>query len=55
MIPNIDAVDTLEPDPDSDGGVAILLGLAGIRSVGQDLAEWIVAERDTGGPYGSIG
>ncbi|WIX83031.1 hypothetical protein QRX50_20840 [Amycolatopsis carbonis] len=46
---------TLEPDPDSEGGVAIRLGLAGIRSVGQDLAERIVAERDAAGPYTSIG
>ncbi|MFF4599739.1 hypothetical protein ACQPXB_22260 [Amycolatopsis sp. CA-161197] len=29
--------------------------MAGIRSVGQDLAERIVAERDTAGPYPSIG
>ncbi|HEY3477539.1 MAG TPA: OB-fold nucleic acid binding domain-containing protein [Streptomyces sp.] len=46
---------TLEPDPDSTGGVAIRLGLAGIRHVGQAVAEEIVAERDAGGPYTSIG
>ncbi|MFE0023334.1 error-prone DNA polymerase [Amycolatopsis sp. NPDC059021] len=46
---------TLEPDPGSTGGVAIRLGLAGIRTVGTELAERIVADRDTNGPYASIG
>ncbi|QRP42787.1 hypothetical protein [Amycolatopsis sp. FDAARGOS 1241] len=36
---------TLEPCPDFEGGVAIRLGLAGIRQVGQDQAERVVAER----------
>jgi error-prone DNA polymerase len=45
---------TLEPAPASEGGVAVRLGLAGIRHVGQDTAERIVAERDAGGPYTSI-
>ncbi|MFF4598143.1 error-prone DNA polymerase [Amycolatopsis sp. NPDC001319] len=46
---------TLEPDPDSADGVAIRLGLAGIRKVGQDVAEQIVTDRDAGGPFTSIG
>jgi error-prone DNA polymerase len=46
---------TLEPDPDSTGGVAIRLGLAGIRGVGDDIAEQIVAHREINGPYTSIG
>ncbi|UKD50941.1 error-prone DNA polymerase (plasmid) [Amycolatopsis sp. FU40] len=46
---------TLEADPGSAGGVAIRLGLAGIRHVGQAVAEQIVADRDAGGPYTSIG
>ncbi|MDT8912227.1 OB-fold nucleic acid binding domain-containing protein [Amycolatopsis sp. PS_44_ISF1] len=45
---------TLEPDPASAGGVAIRLALAGIRHVGQAVADRIVAERDTAGPYTSI-
>ena len=45
---------TLEPDPDSTGEVAVRLGLAGIRHVGTDIAEAIVADRDTNGPYRSI-
>ncbi|HEY3482855.1 MAG TPA: error-prone DNA polymerase, partial [Streptomyces sp.] len=44
----------LEPDPDSTGGVAIRLGLAGIRRIGDDVAHRIVAERDEAGPYTSI-
>ncbi|MDT7800586.1 MAG: error-prone polymerase, partial [Actinomycetota bacterium] len=46
---------TLEPDPDSTGGVAIRLGLAAVRHVGADIADAIVAERQTHGPYTSIG
>ncbi|WP_370973842.1 error-prone DNA polymerase [Amycolatopsis sp. cg9] len=46
---------TLEPDPDSAGGVAVRLGLAAIRNVGADVAERIVADRALHGPYGSIG
>jgi error-prone DNA polymerase len=46
---------TLEPDQGSTGGVALRLGLSGIRQVGTDVAEKIVAERDTNGPFASIG
>ncbi|MDS0140539.1 MULTISPECIES: error-prone DNA polymerase [unclassified Amycolatopsis] len=46
---------TLEPETASTGGVALRLGLAGIRQVGTDVAEAIVAERNTNGPFGSIG
>uniref|UniRef100_UPI003F4935AF helix-hairpin-helix domain-containing protein n=1 Tax=Amycolatopsis sp. CA-096443 TaxID=3239919 RepID=UPI003F4935AF len=45
----------LEPHAASTGGVAIRQGLAAVRTVGQAVAEQIVAERDTGGPYDSIG
>ncbi|SEB47100.1 error-prone DNA polymerase, DnaE-like [Amycolatopsis tolypomycina] len=46
---------TLEPDPDSTGGVALRLGLAGVRYLGEAVAEQIVAERDINGPYTGIG
>ncbi|MEA5367155.1 error-prone DNA polymerase [Amycolatopsis sp., V23-08] len=46
---------TLEPEPDSTGGVAIRLGLAAVRHVGADVAGAIVAERQAHGPYTSIG
>ncbi|MEU4247086.1 error-prone DNA polymerase [Amycolatopsis sp. NPDC026612] len=46
---------TLEPDPGSTGGVALRLGLAGVRHLGEDTAAEIVAERDAHGPYPSIG
>ncbi|WP_410673874.1 error-prone DNA polymerase [Amycolatopsis sp. cmx-4-68] len=46
---------TLEPDPESTGGVALRLGLAGVRHLGDDAAAAIVAERDGGGPYAGIG
>jgi error-prone DNA polymerase len=46
---------TLEPDAGSTGGVALRLGLAGVRHLGEDTAEEIVAERDAHGPYASIG
>ncbi|MDQ7803584.1 error-prone DNA polymerase [Amycolatopsis sp. A133] len=46
---------TLEPDPGSTGGVALRLGLAGVRHLGEDTAEEIVAEREAHGPYPSIG
>jgi error-prone DNA polymerase len=42
---------TLEPAADSTGGQAIRLGLAGIRKIGDTLAETIVAERTANGPY----
>ncbi|WP_406639115.1 error-prone DNA polymerase [Amycolatopsis sp. WGS_07] len=45
---------TLEPCTDSAGGVAIRLGLAGVRGVGDDVAAAVVAERDARGPYRSI-
>ncbi len=35
------------------GGPAVRLGVASVRGVGRDLAERIVAERDSGGPYRS--
>jgi error-prone DNA polymerase len=46
---------TLEPEPASEGGVAVRLGLAGVRGVGQEVAERIVVERGAGGPFASIG
>src|SRR4051812_46463873 len=46
---------TLESDPDSTGGVAIRLGLAGVRHLGDDVGEQIVTERDTNGLYTGIG
>ncbi|MFC7656369.1 OB-fold nucleic acid binding domain-containing protein [Pseudonocardia benzenivorans] len=42
---------TLEPDPRSEGGVAIRLGLGEVRSVGIEKAEEIEAERVRGGRY----
>jgi error-prone DNA polymerase len=48
---NTSGVDaTLEPDPASAGGVAVRLGLARVRDVGEALAERIVA----GAPYTSM-
>ncbi len=44
---------TLEADESSARGAAIRLGLASVRSIGSDIAELIVAERDAGGPFGS--
>jgi error-prone DNA polymerase len=46
---------TLEPDTTSTGGVAVRLGLAGIRDVGTGVAERIVADRAVNGPYRGIG
>ncbi|MFJ1767867.1 error-prone DNA polymerase [Amycolatopsis sp. NPDC088138] len=46
---------TLEPDPDSTGGVALRLGLAAVRHLGDAVAEQIVAERQAHEPYTSIG
>ena len=34
-----------------DGRYAVRLGLAGVKTIGVELAERIVAERDAGGPY----
>ncbi|UOX89198.1 error-prone DNA polymerase [Amycolatopsis sp. FBCC-B4732] len=46
---------TLEPDPGSTGGVALRLGLAGVRHLGGEPAAAIVAEREANGPYGGVG
>jgi error-prone DNA polymerase len=36
----------LEPHPDSEGGVAVRLGLAGVRGLGDEVAERVVQARD---------
>jgi error-prone DNA polymerase len=41
----------LQPDPHSAGGQAVRLGLAGIRTIGEELAERIDAHRARDGPY----
>jgi error-prone DNA polymerase len=41
----------LQPDPHSAGGQAVRLGLAGIRTIGEELAEEIDADRARDGPY----
>jgi len=41
---------TLEPHPDSEGGVAVRMGIDSVRTVGEDLAKAIAAGR----PYDSI-
>jgi error-prone DNA polymerase len=41
----------LQPDPHSAGGQAVRLGLAGVRTVGEELAERIDADRARDGPY----
>ena len=41
----------LQPDPRSEGGQAIRLGLAEVRGIGLELAEQIDAERERSGPY----
>ncbi len=41
----------LQPDPASEGGQAVRLGLAEVRGIGLDLAEVIDAERERAGPY----
>ncbi|MEV6876713.1 error-prone DNA polymerase [Amycolatopsis sp. NPDC051128] len=46
---------TLEPDPDSTGGVALRLGLAAVRHLGDDASGGIVAERAAHGPYTGVG
>ena len=38
----------LEPEPDSEGGVAVRLGLATVRGLGDEVAERIVEARETG-------
>ncbi|HWC82074.1 MAG TPA: error-prone DNA polymerase [Pseudonocardiaceae bacterium] len=42
---------TLAADADSTGGQAVLLGLAEVRTIGDELAERIVAERIEHGPF----
>jgi error-prone DNA polymerase len=37
-----------------DGGVAVRLGLAAVRGIGKPLAQRIVAERETAGPFRSM-
>jgi error-prone DNA polymerase len=37
----------LEPHPDSEGGVAVRLGLAAVRGLGDEVAQRIVAARET--------
>ena len=44
----------LERDEDSEGGQAVRLGLAGVRRVGEELAETLVAERTANGPYTGV-
>jgi error-prone DNA polymerase len=46
------AVATLEPCPESVGGVAVRLGLGSVRGIGDDLADEIEAVRNAGGPFG---
>jgi error-prone DNA polymerase len=41
----------LQPDPHSAGGQAVRLGLVGIRTIGEELAEEIDADRARDGPY----
>jgi error-prone DNA polymerase len=45
---------TLESCTGSTGGVAVRLGLASVRGIGDDLAKAIEDERRRGGPYRSI-
>ncbi len=45
------AVAVLQPDAGSEGGQAMRLGCAEVRSISLDLAEKIDAERDRAGPY----
>ena len=52
--PPIGPFDRMVPDPRDhrrDGRYAVRLGLAAVTSIGKDLAERIVAERDESGPY----
>ncbi len=41
----------LQPDPRSEGGQAIRLGLAEVRGIGLELAEQVDVERERSGPY----
>ncbi len=45
---------TLEPDPDSEGGHAVRLGLAEVRTIGTELAERVDTERDTSGAFADL-
>ncbi|MEU7531307.1 error-prone DNA polymerase [Saccharothrix sp. NPDC042600] len=45
---------TLEPDPTSTGGHAVRLGLAGVRTLGDDVATLIADHRARHGPYTSL-
>jgi error-prone DNA polymerase len=45
---------TLERDPLSEGGLAVRLGLAEVRTIGLDLAEAIDAERAARGPFADL-
>lgn len=44
----------LEPAADSTGGQAVRLGLAAVRTIGEPLAERIVAARTEGGPFTEV-
>ena len=44
----------LEPDEDSEGGSAVRMGLSGVRSLGEDLAKRLVAERAERGAFASM-
>ncbi|NMO93842.1 error-prone DNA polymerase [Actinomycetospora sp. TBRC 11914] len=41
----------LEPHPESEGGVAVRLGLGAVRGLGDEVAERIVEARETAGPF----
>lgn len=53
--PGVGPFDPLAPDEGAshrrDASRAVRLGLAGVRTIGHELAERIVAERDAGGPF----
>ncbi|MBK0865873.1 error-prone DNA polymerase [Saccharopolyspora sp. HNM0986] len=44
----------LEPDAESTGGAAVRLGLSSVRTLGDDLAEQLAAERAERGAYSSM-
>ncbi|MQA61404.1 MAG: DNA polymerase III subunit alpha, partial [Actinophytocola sp.] len=45
---------TLEPVSETESGLAVRIGLASVRTLGQELAEGIVEERLRGGAFGSM-
>ncbi|PXY16585.1 error-prone DNA polymerase [Prauserella muralis] len=45
---------SLEPDPDSAGGQAVRLGLAGVRGLGTQPATRITTARQSGGPFRDV-